>query len=330
MYKFAYPHLLSLLLIVVCWGVWEFKKKPSAIIFSGTSRLKSLVKTGSGFIAGIPVILRIIVLVLLVITVARPQKYSMSSDIISSGVDILLCLDASGSMQALDFMVDHKRVDRLAAVKFVVSDFIKKREFDRIGLVIFGENAFTQCPLTRDKGLLLNLVDNLKIGMAGDSTAIGLAAALGAKRLKSIKAKSKILILVTDGRNNAGDIDPLQAAEAAAALGIKIYTVGIGGFEPATFIVDTFFGKREIKRKVDLDENTLIAIAKKGNGLYFRASNSKKLKEIYDIIDKLEKTEIKVKEFFNYEELYRYFLFPALILLLIEIIIRSLFLRRLP
>jgi len=274
--------------------------------------------------------LRILSLVFIVIAFARPQKYNASSETKTSGVDIILCLDTSGSMRALDFTIDEKRVTRLDAVKHVVNDFVKKRMHDRIGLVVFGEKAFTQCPLTLDKGLILNLVKNMEIGMAGDSTAIGLATALAAKRLKDIDAKSKIIILLTDGINNAGGIDPVQAAEAASAIGIKIYAIGVGGFEPAPFVVDTAFGQRVVKQHVDLDEETLKHVAKKGAGKYFHASDTQKLKEIYDIIDDMETTEVKVKQFFHYEELYRIFLIPSLIILLFDCVIRSLFIRRLP
>ena len=330
MYRFAYPYFLFLLVLVAAGAFIAYRRKPSAITFSGASELRSLVGKGSFFLLKIPLLLRVITLVLLVAAVARPQKYNVSSEVNRSGVDIILAIDTSGSMKALDFFIEKKRVNRLDAVKHVVHDFISKREDDRIGLIVFGEKAFTQSPLTMDNGLLLNLVENMEIGMAGDSTAIGLAVALGAKRLKDIKAKSKVLILLTDGRNNAGGIDPMQAAEAAAETGARIYTIGVGGFEPVPFVVDTIFGKRVQKVKLDLDENTLKKIAEIGGGRYFRASDSKKLKKIYDIIDKLEKTEIKLKQFFNFEELYKYFLFPALLTLILEILAKSLIIRSVP
>ena len=330
MYRFAYPYLLFLLILIAGGAFWAYIRKPSAITFSRASDLRRLVGKGSFFLVKIPLILRIIALVLLVIAAARPQKYNVSSEVNTSGVDIILCIDTSGSMRALDFFIEKERVNRLDAVKHVVHDFISKREQDRIGLIVFGEKAFTQCPLTMDNGLLLNLVAGMETGMAGDSTAIGLAVALGAKRLKDIEAESKVLILLTDGRNNAGDIEPMQAAEAAAATGARIYTIGVGGFGPAPFVVDTIFGKRVQKVKLDLDEDTLKKIAETGGGRYFRASDGKKLQEIYDIIDKLEKTEIKVKQFFNFEELYKYFLLPALFILILELLAKSLIIRSVP
>jgi Ca-activated chloride channel family protein len=278
----------------------------------------------------IPQALRIACLVLLVFAAARPQLYNVSREIRSPGVDIMLCLDTSGSMQALDFELDGEPVDRLTAVKKVVSDFIKKRETDRIGLVVFGEEAFTQSPLTMDKGLLLGLTEKMTIGMAGDRTAIGSAIAIGGKRLKDLDAKSKILILLTDGRHNAGDVTPEQAAEAVRALGVKIYTIGAGGPGPAPFKVRTIFGERIVHQRVDLDEQTLKKVARIGEGKYFRAADSNQLAEIYDIIDRQEKTEVKVKEFFHFRELYHYFLIPCLMLLGMEILLRTTLLRVIP
>lgn len=330
LYRFAYPHFLFLIIAVIIYGIFVYRKKPEAITFSQASRLKYLTGRSSDLIVKLPLILKIISFVLIIIAFARPQKYNVSSEIKTSGVDIILCIDTSGSMRALDFMIDGKRVTRLDAVKYVVNDFVKKREHDRMGLVVFGEKAFTQCPLTLDKGLLLKLVNNMEIGMAGDSTAIGLATALSAKRLKNIDSKSRIIILLTDGRNNAGGIDPLEAADASSSIGIKIYAIGVGGFEPAPFVVATPFGKRLVRKDVDLDEETLKHVAEKGDGAYFRASDTKKLKEIYDIIDNMEKTEVKTKQFFHYEELYRFFLIPSLFIFFWDCIFRSLVIRRLP
>jgi Ca-activated chloride channel family protein len=265
-----------------------------------------------------------------VVAAARPQLYNVSKEIRSPGVDIMLCLDTSGSMQALDFQLDGKPVTRLTAVKKVVGEFIEKREMDRIGLVVFGAEAFTQSPLTLDKGLLLGLVNKMEIGMAGDRTAIGSAIAIGGKRLKDLEAKSRILILLTDGRNNEGDITPEEAAEAAGALGVKVYAVGVGGRGPAPFRVKTVFGSRIVHQRVDLDEGTLKRVASTGGGKYFRASDSEELAEIYEIIDREEKTEVKVKEFFHFRELYHLFLVTAFILLGIEILLKTTFLRVLP
>ncbi|HOO89631.1 MAG TPA: VWA domain-containing protein [Syntrophales bacterium] len=329
-FRLAYPEVLVLLLPVAGWLIWALRRKPAAITYSMTSVMSRLAGR-TGWLAGrIPMVIRVGCLVLLVLAAARPQMYNVSREIKSPGVDIMLCLDASGSMQALDFTLDDKPASRLAAVKKVVGDFIKKRETDRIGLVVFGTQAFTQSPLTLDKGLLIDLVKRMEIGMAGDKTAIGSAIAIGGKRLKDLKAKSKILILLTDGRQTAGSLTPEEAAEAAQALGIKIYTIGVGGTGPAPFPVQTPFGTQLIRQPVDMDEETLTKVAEIGHGEYFRAADTKRLQEIYDIIDRQEKTEATVKEFFHFRELYPWFLLPALLLLMAEIILRTTLLRTIP
>jgi len=330
MFRFAYPVLLVLLSGVVGYLAFELLKKPVAITHSMTARLVELGTKGSALRQRIPLVLRALCLILLVLTAARPQFYNISREVRSPGVDIVMCLDTSGSMQALDFQLRGEPVTRLTAVKKVVSEFIRKREVDRIGLVVFGEAAFTQAPLTLDKGLLLGLVDKMTIGMAGDRTAVGSALAIGGKRLKDLKAEAKILILLTDGRHNAGELTPEQAAEAVRALGVKIYTIGVGGTGPAPFRVKSLIGTRLVRRQVDLDEVTLKKIAAIGGGKYFRATDTEGLAEIYDIIDRAEKTEVKVKEFFHFRELYPYFLVPALILLGLEVVLKSSVLRTIP
>jgi Ca-activated chloride channel family protein len=330
MFRFAYPMLLVLIVAAAGWVAFSLWRRPASITYSMTSRLAQFTGSGHRLLGRVPMALRTGCLILLILAASRPQLYNVSRDIRSAGVDIMLCLDTSGSMRALDFQLDGEPVSRLTAVKKVVSEFVKKREMDRIGLVVFGEEAFTQSPLTMDKGLLLSLVEDMEIGMAGDRTAIGSAVAIGGKRLKDLKAKSKILVLLTDGRNNAGDITPEQAADAVRALGVKIYAIGVGGKGPAPFKVKTLFGTRIVHQRVDLDEKTLTNVAKIGDGKYFRAADSKRLSEIYDIIDREEKTEIKVKEFFHFRELYHYFLIPALILFGLEIFLRTTVLRVIP
>ncbi len=330
MLTFAYYPLLLLLAAVALWVYLRIRKGTPGLTYSHTHRLTRLTGDYSRITSRLPLALRAISLALLVFALARPQYADVSKNTKSSGVDIMLCLDTSGSMRALDFKLNNDRVTRLTAVKKVVTDFIKKRENDRIGLVVFGAEAFTQSPLTMDKGMLLNLVERMEIGMAGDNTAVGSAIAIGGKRLKDLKAKSKILILLTDGRNNAGVITPEQAAEAVKAFDVKIYSIGVGGKGPAPFPVQTMWGTRLMNQNVDLDEETLQKVADIGGGKYFRAADSKQLAEIYDIIDKAEKTEIKVKEFFHFEELYLYFLIPALIILGLEIALRTTVFRIIP
>lgn len=330
MFRLAYPLLLTLWGIVAGWFVWRLKRKPIGITYSLAARLFQLTGRTDQWIGKIPLILRTGCLMLLVFAAARPQLYNVSREIQSPGVDIMLCLDTSGSMQALDFTLDGKPVSRLAAVKKVVAEFIEKRDLDRIGLVVFGTQAFTQSPLTLDKGLLMELVKRMKIGMAGDKTAIGPAIAVGGKRLKDLKAKAKILILLTDGRQTVEGLSPAEAAEAIQALGIKIYTIGVGGRGPAPFPVKTPFGTKIMRQHVDLDEKTLLKTAEIGQGQYFRAADTDRLQEIYDIIDNEEKTEVKVKEFFHFRELYFWFLVPAIVLLVMEIALRTTVLRTMP
>lgn len=330
MFRFAYPLLLILLVVVAGWLFFVLRKKPPSITYSMTSQMVRLAGGSGRFLGKVPMTLRVCCLVLLVLAAARPQLYNVSREIRSPGVDIVLCLDTSGSMQALDFRLDEKPVSRLTAVKKVVSEFIKKRETDRIGLVVFGEDAFTQSPLTVDKGLLLALIDKMEVGMAGDRTDIGSAIAIGGKRLKDLKAKSKILILLTDGVHNAGNLMPEQAAETVRTLGIKVYAIAVGGKGLAPFKVKTPFGTRIIQQRVELDEKTLKKVAKAGGGRYFKAADTKQLDEIYDMIDREEKTNVKIKEFFHFKELYTYFLVSAIILLCMETFLRITFLRKIP
>ena len=330
MFTFAYYPLLALLGVVALWVFLKLKRKTPGLTYSRTHGLIKLAGNYSGLNERLPLVLRTLCLAFLVISAARPQLYDISSNVNSPGVDIMLCLDTSGSMESMDFTLNGERVNRLTAVKKVVTDFIKKREYDRIGLVVFGEEAFTQAPLTMDKGMLLGLVERMELRMAGDRTNIGSAIAIGGKRLKELKAKAKVMILLTDGRHNIGEITPEQAAEAVRAFGVKIYTIGVGGMGPALMPMQGIFGTRLVQQENDLDEDTLKKIADIGGGRYFRAADSKQLAEIYDIIDKTEKTDIKVKEFFHFEELYLYFLIPALIFLLLEIVLKTTVLRVIP
>jgi len=274
--------------------------------------------------------IRFLALALLIIALARPQEGHKSTEILSIGVDIMLALDTSGSMRALDFIEDEKRITRLAVVKGVVSKFIDNRPNDRVGMVVFGEQAYTQCPLTLDQGILQSFLSKLEIGMAGDSTAIGSAIGIAVKRLKDLESKSKVIILLTDGRNNAGSLPPLQAAQTAKTFGVKIYTIGVGTKGKAPFLVNSIFGQRYVYQQVDIDENTLKKIAQVTGGEYFRATDLESLKNIYNQIDEMEKSEVKVIDHSEYKELFYYFLVPGLMFILLEIGLSNSFLRRIP
>jgi len=261
---------------------------------------------------------------------ARPQSGSKSTEVVTEGIDIMLCLDTSGTMQALDFTWKGEKQNRLQVVKRVVNEFIKGRKNDRIGMVVFGAEAFTQCPLTLDYGVLLSFLDRVEIGMAGDTTAIGSALATCVKRLKDLKSKSKVVILLTDGRNNAGNINPETAAELAKTFKVKVYTIGVGTEGEVPFLVDTIFGKRYVYQRVDLDEAIVKEIATITGGTYFKATNTKALEEIYTQIDQMEKTKVEIKEYTEYKELFHWFLLPGLAFILLEVILANTRFRKIP
>ena len=328
-FRFEDPWLLLILLSLPILILRE-RTIASVINYSSLASLKAVSQHHSKIKAMVPIVLRFIAITLFIIAFARPQEGHKRTEILSQGVDIVLAIDTSGSMQALDFKKNETQVTRLSVVKDVVAEFVKNRETDRIGMVVFGANAFTQCPLTLDQNILLSFLDKLKIGMAGDATAIGSAIGISARRLKDLKSKSKVIILLTDGRSNSGAISPLQAAEIAKSLGIKVYTIGVGKRGKAPFLVDSIFGKRLIYQNVDIDEEVLNKISKMTDAKYFRATDLKSLKDIYKQIDLLEKSEVKSIDHSEHKELFHYFLIPGLILLLTEIVFSNSFLRRLP
>ncbi|MBF8277260.1 MAG: hypothetical protein HW390_2333, partial [Candidatus Brocadiaceae bacterium] len=262
---------------------------------------------------------------------ARPQYGNEQTKVLTEGIDIVLTVDVSGSMKAEDFEIGGKRYNRLYVVKQVVKDFIQRRNNDRIGLVVFAGMPYTQCPMTLDYGMLLQLLERIDIGMVEDGTAIGSAIASSIDRLRDTKAKSKVIILLTDGRNNAGEVDPFTAAEIAKVFGIKIYTIGAGTKGLAPFPAVDLFGNRVMKQvKIDIDDNALQEIAKITDGRYYRATDTKSLLEIYEHIDKLEKTEAEVTQYTEYTELFHFFLLPAFALLLCELGLRKTKFRRIP
>ena len=328
-FRFEDPWFLLILLFLPIM-IWQERRTVTAVHYSSLTALKVVRSHRSEVMAAIPAVLRFIAITLFIVAFARPQEGRKKTEILSEGVDIILAIDTSGSMRALDFKKNDASVTRLPVVKDVVAQFIDSRETDRMGMVVFGGEAFTQCPLTLDQDILYSFLDKLKIGMAGDATAIGSAIGISVKRLKDLKSKSKVIILLTDGRNNAGKITPLQAAEFAKTFGIKIYTVGVGTRGKAPFMVDSIFGKRLIYQDVDIDEDTLNKISEMTDAKYFRATDMESLKDIYEQIDKLEKSEIRVLDHSEYSELFHYFLIPGLLLLLTEIIISNSVLRRIP
>ena len=329
-FQFEDPWLLLFMLILPYIFFKGKRKQQATINYSSIRTLQSIRTAQVDFLSALPLILRIFSVMLLIFALARPQEGHKSQEILSVGVDIMLALDTSGSMQALDFIKNEKRDTRLAMVKDVVSKFIENRPNDRIGMVVFGSEAYTQCPLTLDQGILQSFLSKLDIGMAGDSTAIGSAVGIAVKRLKDLESDSKVIILLTDGRNNAGSLPPVQAAQTAKAFGIKIHTIGVGTHGKAPFLVNSIFGQRYVYQEVDIDENTLKEISNLTGGQYFRATDLESLKSIYKQIDQMEKSEVKVLDHSEYTELFHYFLIPGILLLLSEIILSNSVLRRIP
>jgi Ca-activated chloride channel family protein len=277
------------------------------------------------------VLLRLTVLCLIIIALARPQLLLEESRIETEGIDIVLAVDTSTSMLAEDFELGGERENRLVVVKEVMKDFISNRHSDRIGIVAFASGAYTVSPLTLDYGWLIQNLDRVKIGMIEDGTAVGLGISSALNRLKDTEAKGKVVIVLTDGRNNAGNISPLMAAEAAKALNIKVYTIGAGTKGLAPYPAKDFFGNTVYRQvKIEIDEETLKRIANATDARYFRATDTKSLRSIYDEIDKLETTPIEEKGYTEYKELFHLFLIPGLVLLMLEVILKNTVLRRIP
>lgn len=270
-------------------------------------------------------ILKISTWIFLTVALARPQSGTYATEEDTEARDLLITLDTSGSMKALDFEIQGTQVSRLQALQSVVDAFIKDRKSDRMGLIVFGAEVYTQCPLTLDHDLLRQYVQSLEIGMAGDSTALGDALALSIKRLKELPSKSKAIILITDGLKNSGQIEPKQAAEIARRLGVRVYTIGIGGKAPAPFPVEDMFGRTAIiLKEVPLDEDTLKFISDKTGGRYFNAINTQELEDVYREIDKLETRKERTPRLVSENEYGHYFIFGGFLFFVIaEILSRT-------
>ena len=307
------------------------KDKSGAISFSSGGLFQGLKETFRLRLARNILFLRLTGLILIILALSRPVSPVADSRIESEGIDIVLALDCSTSMLAEDFKLSGGRQNRLEVVKQVVKEFVKARESDRIGITAFAARAYTVCPLTLDYGWLLENLSRVQTGMIEDGTAIGSGLASALNRLKDSKAKSKVVILLTDGRNNTGDIAPSTAAEAAKALKIKVYTIGAGTKGLAPYPVKDFFGNTAYQSiEIDIDEDTLKDIADKTQGRYFRATDTESLREIYKEIDRMEKTEIEEKGFLEYNELFPFFLLPGIGLLFLEIVLSNTVLRKIP
>ena len=323
-FEFLNPEFLWLLILIPLLAIWYFfvRKKDAAILT--VPSIKGF-QTKSSFLAKLKPLLyflRLLALAAIIVALARPRNVSVSKRTKSNkGIDIVMAIDVSASMLARDL-----RPNRLEALKKVAVTFVNKRPNDRIGIVVYAGESFTQTPITSDKGIVKRTISELRWGQLDGGTAIGMGLGSGVNRLKESKAKSKVIILLTDGVNNSGNIDPRTATELAKELGIKVYTIGIGtnGMADFPWAKDPRTGQLQFrKQQVEIDEKLLEEIAAETNGKYFRATNNESLEEIYNEIDKLEKTKIEEFKYYNYQEMYRDLVFFALGLLLLEFLLRN-------
>ncbi len=327
--KFAHPGFFALLVLVPAFVWWMTRKRRGTLRYSDLSFLRGAPNRGR-WLKYIPLALYALALAAMVFALARPQRGRQFQDVETRGIDIMLCMDVSGSMQAEDFSPKN----RLNVAKEKAKEFIGKRAGDRIGLAIFSATSLTQCPLTLDRNILSGLIDRLDFGMLEDGTAIGLGLGSAIARLKDSQARDRVIVLLTDGVNNTGDIDPLTAAQAAASFGIKIYTIGVGSKGEVPFPVKyEVFGRvvtRYQRVKIDLDTETLQQIADITGGRFFLATDAQALGQVYDEIDRMEPTTFKVKQYTLYNELAGVPLLFAVIFMLAGALVVSVLLRRLP
>lgn len=321
-----YLYLLFLLLPVLAWYIFKQYQADASLQISDLQKLvKSSEKISTKILFHTPFVLRFLAMTLLIIVVARPTLSNSVRNETTEGIDIVLAMDISGTMLAEDL-----RPNRLEAAKRVAIEFIVGRPNDNIGLVVFAGESFTQCPLTTDHAVLVNLFSGIRYGIIEDGTAIGMGLANAVSRIKDSNAKSKVVILLTDGSNNAGDIAPVTAAEIAKTFGVRVYTIGVGTRGMARYPIQTPVGIRYQDMPVDIDEDMLRQIATMTGGQYFRATDNENLKAIYTEIDQMEKTKIAVKEYKKKKEIYLPFAIIAFLLLVVEMILKNTILKKLP
>ena len=317
--------LLLLLIPMIGWYIWKQRKSQASLQLSSSEGFEKAPVSYKVYLRHLPFVLRMIAFIFLVIALARPQTTNSWNKSTTEGIDIVMALDISSSMLAEDL-----KPNRLEAAKDVASSFISGRPTDNIGLVIFAGESFTQCPLTTDHTVLLNLLKDVQCGMIEDGTAIGHGLATSVSRLKDSSAKSKVIILLTDGTNNRGEIAPVTAAEIAQTFGIRVYTIAVGTKGEAPYPYQTAIGIRYMNVPVEIDEQTLTQIAQITGGLYFRATNNKALKEIYEEIDQMEKTKMSVQEYSKKQEEYAFFAMLGLLFFLLELLLRYTLLKNIP
>ena len=326
---FASPYylwLLALIVPMIAYYVWRVRQGGAAIQISTVEGVLRAPKSVRYYLRHLPFVLRTAAYALLVVALARPQGIEQNVRTSTEGIDIMLSIDVSGSMLARDF-----KPDRITAAKEVAASFISDRVGDRLGLVVFAGEAFTQSPLTTDQSTLQTLLARIRSGLIEDGTAIGNGLATAINRLRESDAKSKVIILLTDGVNNRGEITPMTAAEIAHAQGIRVYTIGVGTEGTAPYPAIDMFGKLTfVNQKVEIDEKTLTAMAEMTGGKYFRATDKEKLQAIYDEINQLEKSKVEVTEHIAYHEQFLEWVLGALGLLLLEFLLSNLVLKRIP
>lgn len=322
----TYLYLLLLLVPLIGWYIYKLHKSQASLQVSSSEAFQ-LPGTSSWkvYMRHLPFVLRMLAIALLIVVLARPQSTNSWQNSSTEGIDIVMAMDISTSMLAEDL-----KPNRLEAAKDVAASFINGRQNDNIGLVVFAAESFTQCPLTIDHGVLLNLFKDIQPGIIQDGTAIGLGLANAVSRIKDSQAKSKVIILLTDGVNNTGEIAPVTAAEIAKTFGIRVYTIGVGTQGEAPYPIPTAFGVQYQNVPVEIDEQVLKQIASTTGGQYFRATDNSSLKEIYSEIDQLEKTKISVQEFSKKQEEYKNWALLVFALLLIEVLLRNTALRNIP
>ena len=318
-------YLFLLMIPLIAWYIWQQKRAGASIQFSSDLGFANIPKSWKYYFRHSVFVLLMSSLSMLIIALARPQSSNSWQNVTTEGIDIVIALDISSSMLAMDF-----QPNRLEAAKDVATQFISGRPNDKIGLVVFSGESFTQCPLTTDHATVINLFKNIESGMIEDGTAIGNGLATAVSRLKESTAISKVVILLTDGENNRGEIAPVTAAELAKTFGIRVYTVGVGTLGTAPYPMQTPFGVQVRDVEVKIDEASLTQIAKTTDGKYFRATNNNKLAEIYQEIDKLEKSKIDVKEFSKKEEQYLKYALAGAFLLLAALFLKTTIFRNIP
>ena len=319
----GYLFLLLLLVPIVGWYIWKLHGTQAAVQLSSTASLQQQPKSLRVWLIHVPFVLRVLLVILLSLALARPQLSNRWQSESTEGIDIMMALDISGTMLGEDL-----KPNRLEAAKAVATDFVLSRPNDQIGLVVFAGESFTQCPLTTDHAVLVNLFQSVKFGMIEDGTAIGLGLANAVNRMKDSPTKSKVVILLTDGSNNRGDIDPQTAAEIAKTYNIRVYAIGVGSYSKEVKVpIHTPYGVQYGTMSSEFDETTLRTIAQMTGGEYFRATDNNSLRAIYSQIDQLEKTKIRLREYSKRTEHFAPFLMAALVCLLLELLIRYFVLR---